>query len=106
MNGKSEALDAENAARAGSRAGPPTTPRTADGQVETIRQALYVQGHARSSRGARPCMAPVETLVVTAPPEPRETRDGLMTPEMVLIERCAEVELAGRAPVRATSSSV
>jgi transposase len=85
MNGKSDALDAENAARAVLSGRATATPRVADGQVEMIRQIKIAKDTAVKARTQ--AIVTLKTLIVTAPPELREELDGL--PKMALIERCA-----------------
>ena len=85
MNGKSDALDAENAARAVLSGRATATPKTADGQIEMLRQIKIAKDTAVKARTQ--AMVTLKTLVVTAPPELREQLDGL--PRMALIERCA-----------------
>lgn len=85
MNGKSDALDAEDAARAVLSGRATATPRTADGQVEMIRQIKIAKDTAVKSRSQ--ALITLKTLVITAPPELRETLDGLT--RMALIGRCA-----------------
>jgi len=85
MNGKSDALDAENAARAVLSGRATATPKTADGQVEMIRQIKIAKDTAVKARTQ--AMVTLKTLVITAPPELRERLDGLS--RMALVERCA-----------------
>lgn len=85
LNGKSDALDAENAARAVLSGRATATPKTADGEVEMIRQIKIVKDTAVKARTQ--AMITLKTLVVTAPPELREQLEGLS--KMPLIERCA-----------------
>lgn len=85
LNGKSDALDAENAARAVLSGRATATPRTADGQVEMIRQIKIAKDTAVKSRTQ--AIVTLKTLIVTAPPDLRAELDGLA--KMALIERCA-----------------
>jgi transposase len=85
LNGKSDALDAENAARAVLSGRATATPRTADGQVEMIRQIKIAKDTAVKSRTQ--AIVTLKTLIITAPPDLREELDGLS--KMALIERCA-----------------
>ncbi len=94
LNGKSDALDAENAARAILAGRAKATPKAADGQIEMLRQIKIVKDTAVKARTQ--AMVTLKTLVITAPPELREELDGL--PKMALIERCA-----GLRPGRMTS---
>lgn len=85
LNGKIDALDAENAARAVLSGRATATPRTADGQVEMIRQIKIAKDTAVKSRTQ--AIVTLKTLIITAPPDLREELDGLS--RMALIERCA-----------------
>jgi hypothetical protein len=85
MNGKSDALDAENAARAVLSGRATATPKAADGTVEMLRQIKIAKDTAVKSRSQ--AMVALKTLVVTAPPRLREELEGL--PKVALIERCA-----------------
>ncbi len=85
MNGKSDALDAENAARAVLSGRATATPRTADGQVEMIRQIKIAKDTAVKARTQ--AMVTLKTLIITAPAELREELDELT--KMTLIDRCA-----------------
>jgi transposase len=83
--GKSDLLDAENAARAvlGGYAG--ATPKAADGAVEMIRQIKIAKDAAVKARSA--AMTSLKTVLVNAPAELREQLQPL--PNMALIRRCA-----------------
>jgi transposase len=85
MNGKSDALDAENAARAVLSGRATATPKAADGEVEMIRQIKIAKDSAVKARTQ--AIVTLKTLVVTAPPQLREELDGLA--KMALLERCA-----------------
>ena len=85
MNGKSDALDAENAARAVLSGRATATPKAADGQVEMIRQIKIAKDTAVKARSQ--AMVTLKALVITAPSELREQLEGRST--MALIERCA-----------------
>jgi transposase len=85
MNGKSDVLDAENAARAVLSGRATAMPKAADGEIEMLRQIKIAKDTAVKARTQ--AMVTLKTLVVTAPPELREELDGL--PKMALIERCA-----------------
>jgi transposase len=85
LHGKSDALDAENAARAVLSGRATATPKAADGEVEMIRQIKIAKDTAVKARTQ--AMVTLKTLVVTAPPELREGLEGLT--KMALIERCA-----------------
>ena len=85
MNGKSDVLDAENAARAVLSGRATATPKAADGAVEMVRQIKIAKDTAVKARSQ--AMVALKTLVVTAPPQLREELEGL--PKVALIERCA-----------------
>lgn len=85
MNGKSDALDAENAARAVLSGRATATPKFADGEVEMIRQIKIAKDTAVKARSQ--AMVTLKTLMVTAPPQLREELEGL--PKLALIGRCA-----------------
>lgn len=84
-NGKSDLLDAENAARAVLSGRATATPKTADGTIEMLRQIKIVKDTAVKARSQ--AMITLKTLLVTAPPELREQLEGL--PKMALLGRCA-----------------
>lgn len=85
LNGKSDALDAENAARAVLSGRARATPKAADGQIEMLRQIKIAKDTAVKARTQ--AIVTLKTLVITAPPELREQLEGL--PRVALIERCA-----------------
>ena len=85
LHGKSDPLDAENAARAVLAGRATATPKAADGQIEMLRQIKIAKDTAVKARTA--AMVTLKTLVITAPPELREQLEGLS--RMALIERCA-----------------
>jgi hypothetical protein len=85
LNGKSDALDAENAARAVLAGRAIATPKAADGQIEMLRQIKIAKDTAVKARTQ--AIVTLKTLVITAPPELREQLDGLS--RVALIERCA-----------------
>jgi len=73
LNGKSDTLDAENAARA-VLAGASAIPKTADGTVEMIRQIKVAQDTAVKQRAAT--MVTLKAMLIHAPESVRqETRD-------------------------------
>jgi transposase len=85
LRGKSDTLDAENAARAVLAGIATAVPKSADGQVEmlrTIKVAKDVAVKARSS-----ALISLKQVLVNAPPELREQLQRLS--KMVLIRRCA-----------------
>lgn len=85
LNGKSDLLDAENAARAVLSGRATATPKAADGQIEMLRQIKITKDTAVKARTQ--AIITLKTLIVTAPPDLREELEGL--PKMALIERCA-----------------
>jgi transposase len=85
LRGKSDRLDAENAARAVLAGSATATPKDADGVVEMLRQVKVAKDTAVKARTA--AMIALKSLIVTAPEELREQLDGL--PKMSLIARCA-----------------
>jgi transposase len=85
LNGKSDALDAENAARAVLSGRATATPKAADGQIEMLRQIKIAKDTAVKARTQ--AIVTLKTLVITAPPELREQLEGL--PRIALIDRCA-----------------
>lgn len=85
LRGKTDAFDAENAARAilaGTAAG---VPKTADGAVEMIRIIKAAKHAAVKARTT--AMISLKNLIVTAPQELREQLRPLT--KMALIRRCA-----------------
>jgi len=85
LRGKSDTLDAENAARAVLSGKAAAVPKAADGTVEMIRQVKVAKDVAVKARTA--VMISLKQVIVTAPPELREQLQDL--PKMALISRCA-----------------
>lgn len=85
LRGKSDILDAENAARAGLAGRAHAVPKTSDGTVEMIRQIKIAKDTAVKARTA--AMISLKSILVTAEPELRETLQPLS--KMALIARCA-----------------
>jgi transposase len=83
--GKSDLLDAENAARAVLGGYADATPKAADGTVEMLRQIKVAKDAAVKARGA--AMTSLKTVLINAPAELREALQPL--PNMALIRRCA-----------------
>lgn len=103
LNGKSDSLDAENAARSVLSGRATATPKAADGQIEMLRQIKIAKDTAVKARTQ--AIVTLKTLVVTAPPELREQLDGLS--KMALIERCAGLRPGPMAtPLAATKHSL
>jgi transposase len=84
-NGKSDLLDAENAARAVLAGRATAIPKAGDGRVEMLRQLKAAKDTAVKARTA--AMITLKALLVTAPAELREQLQGLS--KMALLERCA-----------------
>ncbi|WP_353454399.1 IS110 family transposase [Mycobacterium intracellulare] len=84
LRGKSDFLDAENAARAVLGGHATATPKTADGTVEMIRQIKVAKDIAVKARTA--AMISLKTVIVNAPDELREQLQPLS--KMALIRRC------------------
>src|SRR4051794_16798136 len=84
LRGKSDTLDAENAARAGLAGQADAVPKTGDGTVEMIRQIKIAKDTAVKARTA--AMISIKAVLVTAPPELRESLQPLS--KMALIHRC------------------
>jgi len=83
LRGKSDALDAENAARAVLSGSATATPKSANGAMEMLRQIKVAKDTAVKARTS--AMISLKALLVTAPPELREQLQGL--PKMTLIDR-------------------
>ena len=85
LRGKSDTLDAENAARAVLSGNATATPKTNDGTVEMIRQIKIAKDLAVKGRSA--AIICLKTIIVTADSDLREQLQGLA--RMTLIERCS-----------------
>ena len=85
LRGKSDTLDAENAARSALNGTSTSVPKTNDGVVEMIRQIKVAKDVAVKARTA--AMVSLKTVLVTADPELREQLQPLT--KMALIDRCA-----------------
>ncbi|MGY2093616.1 IS110 family RNA-guided transposase, partial [Nocardia gipuzkoensis] len=85
LRGKSDFLDAENAARAVLAGYADATPKTADGIVEMIRQIKVAKDVAVKARAA--AMISLKSILVNAHGELREQLQPLS--KMALIHRCA-----------------
>ena len=85
LRGKSDTLDAENAARAVLAGHATAIPKAADGSVEMIRQVKVAKDTAVKARTS--AMVSLKTVLVTAPPELREALQPLTN--TALIHRCA-----------------
>jgi transposase len=85
LRGKSDTLDAENAARSALNGTSTAVPKTNDGVVEMIRQIKVAKDVAVKARTA--AMVSLKAVLVTAEPELREQLQPLT--KTALIERCA-----------------
>jgi transposase len=85
LRGKSDTLDAENAARAGLAGQANSIPKTNDGTVEMLRQIKIAKDTAVKARTA--AMISIKAVLVTATPALREELQPLS--KMKLINRCA-----------------
>ena len=85
LRGKSDFLDAENAARAVFASNANAVPKTADGVVEMIRTIKVAKAVAVKARTS--AMISLKTVLVNAPPALREQLQPLS--KMALIHRCA-----------------
>ncbi|WP_184840554.1 IS110 family transposase [Allocatelliglobosispora scoriae] len=85
LRGKSDTLDAENAARAALSGNATSVPKTNDGTVEMIRQIKVAKDVAVKARTS--AMITLKAVIVTAAPELREQLQPLS--KMALINRCA-----------------
>lgn len=85
LRGKSDTLDAENAARAGLSGQANTIPKTNDGTVEMLRQIKIAKDTAVKARTA--AMVSLKAVLVTVTPALREELQPLS--KMKLINRCA-----------------
>lgn len=85
LRGKSDTIDAENAARAVLAGQATAIPKTADGTVEMIRQIKVAKDIAVKARTS--AMISLKQVIVNAPPQLREDLQPLS--KMALINRCA-----------------
>ena len=88
--GKSDAIDAEAAARSVLAGTSTTIPKTADGLVEMIRQVKVARDTARKGRTA--AIITLKAMIINAPAELRESLDGLSN--KALINRCARYRVS------------
>lgn len=87
LRGKSDTLDAENAARSAINGSATAVPKTNDGVVEMIRQIKVAKDVAVKARTS--AMISLKAVLVTAEPELREQLQPLT--KMALIDRCASL---------------
>lgn len=85
LRGKSDTLDAENAARAVLAGIAKAVPKSADGEVEMLRQVKVAKDVAVKARSA--ALISLRQVLVNAPAGLRESLEGLT--RMALIRRCA-----------------
>jgi len=85
LRGKSDTLDAENAARAVLAGVAKAVPKSADGEVEMLRTVKVAKDVAVKARSA--ALISLRQVLVNAPAELREQLEGMS--KMVLIRRCA-----------------
>jgi transposase len=89
--GKSDTLDAENAARAVLARTATASPKSAEGTVEMIRQVKIAKDTAVKARTQ--AMVALKSLIVTAPAELREQLEPLA--DRLLIAACLALEIEG-----------
>ncbi|HAM23286.1 MAG TPA: IS110 family transposase [Actinobacteria bacterium] len=87
LRGKSDTLDAENAARTALAGNATAVPKSADGVVEMIRQIKVAKDVA--VKGRTSAMITLKQLLVNADPELREALQPLS--KMALINKCANL---------------
>jgi hypothetical protein len=85
LRGKSDTLDAENAARAALAGIARAVPKSADGEVEMLRTVKVAKDVAVKARSA--ALISLRQVLVNAPAELREQLEGMS--KMALIRRCA-----------------
>jgi transposase len=85
LRGKSDTLDAENAARAVLSGHATAVPKTNDGTVEMIRQIKVAKDVA--VKGRTSAIISLKSVIINADPDLREQLQDL--PRIALIERCA-----------------
>ncbi|MGS0685658.1 IS110 family transposase [Nakamurella sp. GG22] len=99
LRGKSDTLDAENAARAVLAGRATSVPKAADGTVEMIRQIKVAKDVAVKARTA--AMVTLKSVLINAPAELREALQPLT--KMALIHRCAALRPGDVTSVAAAS---
>lgn len=92
MSGKSDAIDAEHAARTVLSGTGTATPKLADGQIEAIRVVKIARDTAVKAHTTT--MITVKALVVTAPDQLRHTLEPLTDHQLILA--CADLDVDGR----------
>ena len=102
-NGKSDAIDAEVAARSVLAGTSTAIPKTADGLVEMIRQVKVARDTARKGRTS--AIITLKALIVNTPAKLRESLDGLTN--RALINRCARFRVSAmNSPTAAAKHSL
>jgi len=91
LSGKSDAIDAEHAARTVLSGTGTATPKLADGQVEAIRLVKIARNTAVKAHTT--AIITLKTIVVTAPGELRESLERLTDHKLVLA--CAALDTSG-----------
>ncbi len=91
MSGKSDAIDAEHAARTVSSGHGTATPKLADGQVEAIRVVKIARNSAVKAHTT--AIITLKTIVVTAPDELRAALEPLTDHKLILA--CADLDTSG-----------
>jgi hypothetical protein len=99
LRGKTDTLDAENAARAGLAGHANAVPKAADGTVEMLRQLKIAKDTAVKARTA--AMICIKAVLVTAHPDLREALQPLS--KMALIRRCAALRPGAVGDVQAAT---
>lgn len=91
MSGKSDAIDAEHAARTVLSGQGTATPKLADGQIEAIRVIKIARDTAVKAHSTT--MITLKAVVVTAPDNLRETLEPLTDHQLILT--CASLDTSG-----------
>jgi len=91
MSGKSDAIDAEHAARAALANTGVVTPKLADGQVEAIRLVKIARDSAVKSHAT--AIITLKAVLVTAPQELRDQLEPLS--DFKLLTACADLDSTG-----------
>lgn len=100
LRGKSDTIDAENAARAVLAGVVDAVPKTGDGIVEMIRVTKVAKDNAVKARSS--AMISLKQVLINAPDDLRQSLQGL--PKMTLIRRCAGLRPAALETVTAATT--
>jgi hypothetical protein len=103
LRGKSDTLDAKNAARAGVSGQASAVPKTNDGTVEMLRQIKIAKDTAVKARTA--AMISIKAVLITPAPELREELQPLSKMKTHHSIRSAWHGLPGSRPMRVTGST-